>query len=170
MLAPILTIPVTPQNLSYSYTAPNFNSLATFDIQPLAEEAIYDIESRTEFYEFSEIITDGSTTTLIYQPDGRDIQVINIAKPDANGLSNNSYSSFHIPSQGIVFNNSNILGISTLAGALFKNSNYSNTDSASLILNQITSNNISFLEGYAEVFGDEAGIIIANPNGIICSG
>ena len=164
------TIPITPQNLSYSYTAPNFNSLATFDIQPLAEEAIYDIESRTEFYEFSEIITDGSTTTLIYQPDGRDIQVINIAKPDANGLSNNSYSSFHIPSQGIVFNNSNILGISTLAGALFKNSNYSNTDSASLILNQITSNNISFLEGYAEVFGDEAGIIIANPNGIICSG
>ena len=41
---------------------------------------------------------------------------------------------------------------------------------ASLILNQVTSNNGSFLVGTAEVVGNQAGIIIANPNGITCSG
>ena len=44
------------------------------------------------------------------------------------------------------------------------------SDSASLILNQITSNNASYLGGILEVAGDSAGIIIANPNGIVCDG
>ena len=43
-------------------------------------------------------------------------------------------------------------------------------DAAHLILNQVTSNNSSSLGGFGEVFGSNAGVIIANPNGITCSG
>ena len=44
--------------------------------------------------------------------------------------------------------------------------NYNSGDAASLILAQITGSDISLLEGALEVFGAEAGVIIANPSGI----
>ena len=59
---------------------------------------------------------------------------------------------------------------SSLAGTIAGNPNYAASDSASLILNQITSNNPSYLGGMLEVAGDSAAIIIANPNGIVCDG
>ena len=98
------------------------------------------------------------------------IDIINIARPDSNGLSNNSYSDFNISSSGLVFNNSSSAVSSSLAGTIVGNTNYAASDSASLILNQITSNNASYLGGILEVAGDSAGIIIANPNGIVCDG
>ena len=61
-------------------------------------------------------------------------------------------------------------GTSQLAGDISANTNYNSGDAASLILAQITGNDISLLEGALEVFGAEAGVIIANPNGITCNG
>ena len=95
---------------------------------------------------------------------------LSIPKPDANGLSNNTYERFHIPSYGIIFNNSDVLGLSKLAGAVIANSNYAAGDIATIILNQITSNNRTYLEGVGEISGPSAALIIANPNGITCSG
>ena len=68
----------------------------------------------------------------------------------------------------LFFNNSSSAVSSSLAGTIAGNTNYSSSDSASLILNQITSNNPSYLGGILEVAGDSAAIIIANPNGIFC--
>ena len=102
--------------------------------------------------------------------DEDEIEVIDIARPDANGLSNNSYTGFNILNSGIVLNNSDSAGTSQLAGSISANTNYNSGDAASLILAQITGNDISLLEGALEVFGAEAGVIIANPSGITCNG
>ena len=111
--------------------------------------------------------TDNGTITC---NDEDEIEVIDIARPDANGLSNNSYTDFNILNSGIVLNNSDSAGTSQLAGDISANTNYNSGDAASLILAQITGNDISLLEGALEVFGAEAGVIIANPSGITCNG
>ena len=102
--------------------------------------------------------------------DEDEIEVIDIARPDVNGLSNNSYAEFNILNSGIVLNNSDSAGTSQLAGDISANTNYNSGDAASLILAQVTGNDISLLEGALEVFGAEAGVIIANPSGITCNG
>ena len=106
--------------------------------------------------------TDNGTITC-----NDEIEVIDIARPDANGLSNNSYTDFNILNSGIVLNNSDSAGTSQLAGDISANTNYNSGDAASLILAQITGNDISLLEGALEAFGAEAGVI-NNPSGITC--
>ena len=113
--------------------------------------------------------TDNGTVTCLDSATG-DATVINIARTLSNGISNNSYATFHIPSNGVIFNNSVSDATSQLAGFISANPNYANGNAATLILAQITGNNISsLLFGALEVFGAEAGVIIANPNGIICN-
>ena len=118
----------------------------------------------------AQVTTDSrvNNASVISAPNG--IIVIDIAKPDSNGLSNNTYTDFNIPTEGVIFNNNISQGRSKLAGVIFGNSNYSLGDAAHLILNQVTSNNSSSLGGFGEVFGSRAGVIIANPNGITCTG
>ena len=112
---------------------------------------------------------DNGTITCLDSATG-DATVINIARTLSNGISNNSYATFHIPSNGVIFNNSVSDATSQLAGFISANPNYANGNAATLILAQITGNNISsLLFGTLEVFGAEAGVIIANPNGIICN-
>ena len=115
------------------------------------------------------IITPASAPNTSKAPSNKLIEVIDIARPDANGLSNNSYTDFNILNSGIVLNNSDSAGTSQLAGSVSANTNYNSGDAASLILAQITGNDISLLEGALEVFGAEAGVIIANPSGITCN-
>ena len=50
------------------------------------------------------------------------------------------------------------------------NPNLANSQSARIILNEVTSNNISKILGYVEIAGSKADLILANPNGITCSG
>ena len=50
------------------------------------------------------------------------------------------------------------------------NSNITTGSEANLILFQVTGTDVSDLDGTIEVFGTEAGLIIANPNGITCGG
>ena len=54
--------------------------------------------------------------------------------------------------------------------AVTANSNITTGSEANLILFQVTGSTVSDLDGTIEVFGTEAGIIIANPNGITCGG
>ena len=51
---------------------------------------------------------------------------------------------------------------------IYANPNF-NRGAAQIILNQVTSNNISSLNGYTEIFGQKADYIFANPNGISCN-
>ena len=61
-------------------------------------------------------------TIICYDED--EIEVIDIARPDANGLSNNSYTDFNILNSGIVLNNSDSAGTSQLASSISANTNY----------------------------------------------
>ena len=117
----------------------------------------------------AQITPDGGTNTQVNSQNG--VELIDIAAPNTSGLSNNSYSEFNVSSSGIILNNSAGTSASQLTGGnISGNSNITAGNQASLILNQITGNNTSLLEGKTEVVGTKAEVIIANPNGITCSG
>ena len=117
----------------------------------------------------AQITPDGGTNTQVNSQNG--VELIDIAAPNTSGLSNNSYSEFNVSSSGIILNNSGGTSASQLTGGnISGNSNITAGNQASLILNQITGNNTSLLEGKTEVVGTKAEVIIANPNGITCSG
>ncbi|WP_230969446.1 two-partner secretion domain-containing protein [Nitrogeniibacter aestuarii] len=97
------------------------------------------------------------------------VEVVNIAAPDANGLSHNKWQQFDVPTAGMVLNNATSAAASQLVGNIQANPNLGNT-AASTILNEVTSNNPSSLLGPLEVAGQSARLIIANPNGITCDG
>ena len=115
----------------------------------------------------SNITPDGSTDTNIDTAQNG-ITIINIADPNS-GVSINNYDDFNISSDGAVFNNSPNAGNSHLAGAIVGNNNLQH-GFANIILNQITGSQGSNLLGYMEVYGKQAELIIANPNGIYCNG
>ncbi|WP_238713506.1 MULTISPECIES: two-partner secretion domain-containing protein [Tenebrionibacter/Tenebrionicola group] len=95
------------------------------------------------------------------------VPVININGANANGISHNVYDRLNVGKEGLVFNNSKDGVTSQLAGQIAGNSNLS-AGAAKVILNEVTSNNRSTLNGMMEVAGDKAQLIIANPNGITC--
>ena len=94
----------------------------------------------------------------------------NIAAPVA-GLSTNSVTDFDVNSDGTILNNSAASGTATLGStAVTANPNITAGSEADLILFQVTGTSGSALNGTIEVFGGEAGLIIANPNGLTCDG
>ena len=105
-------------------------------------------------------------TTILAQ-----VVITNIAAPNSNGLSNNQVDDFDVTSDGTILNNSASDGTATLGStAVTGNGNITAGSEANLILFQVTGSTGSDLEGTIEVFGGEAGLIIANPNGIACDG
>lgn len=97
--------------------------------------------------------------------------VVNISTPNSAGLSSNYFQQYNVNSNGLVLNNNNTSTISAqsqLAGKLYSNTNL--TTPASVILNQVVSNNRSNIAGFTEVAGTKADVIVANPYGITCSG
>ncbi|UXZ04802.1 hemagglutinin repeat-containing protein [Moraxella nasicaprae] len=97
------------------------------------------------------------------------ITSVNIATPNARGLSNNHYSQFDVGSTGAVLNNNRKAVGTQIAGFVAANP-FMARGEASTILNQINSNNPSHLNGFVEVAGKKADVIIANPNGLIING
>lgn len=98
------------------------------------------------------------------------VPAVNIAAPNANGISVNSYQSFNIDSTGLVLNNSLTSGTPLLGGTLGANPNLAGR-AASVIVNQVTTTGpASTLVGPLEVFGSPASIIISNPNGVSVNG
>lgn len=95
--------------------------------------------------------------------------VVEISKPNASGLSHNMYKSFNVSSKGMILNNSTDNITNTSVGQMGNNANLTN-GAASVILNEVVSNQSSSLNGFIEVAGQKADVIIANPNGISCSG
>jgi filamentous hemagglutinin len=95
--------------------------------------------------------------------------LINIQTPSAAGVSRNTYSQFDVDQNGAVLNNSRTNTQTQLAGSIAGNP-WLATGTAKIILNEVTGSNPSQLNGYVEVAGDRAQVIIANPAGIACSG
>ncbi|MFK8258182.1 filamentous hemagglutinin N-terminal domain-containing protein [Erwinia sp. AnSW2-5] len=103
------------------------------------------------------------------QAEAGTVPIINIATPNAAGISHNQYAEFNVGKTGAVLNNATEAGNSQLAGALTANPHL-NDQGAALIINEVTSSSASELQGKLEVFGHSAGVMIANPNGIRCDG
>ncbi|MGH8493138.1 MAG: hemagglutinin repeat-containing protein [Moraxellaceae bacterium] len=97
------------------------------------------------------------------------VPVVDIAKPGAAGISHNSYTQFDVTSKGLILNNSAQAVNTQLGGYVMGNANVA-AGSARLILNEVTTANPSRLEGYMEVAGQKADVIVANPYGITCRG
>lgn len=97
------------------------------------------------------------------------VPVVNITTPNAAGISLNQYQTFNVDAIGLILNNSLVGGSTLLGGAVGANPNL-NGHSATVIVNQVTSNYPSTLSGAIEVFGSAASVVVVNPNGITCNG
>lgn len=96
--------------------------------------------------------------------------VVNINNPQGpGGLSHNKFSDLQVGKEGIVFNNSQNAINTQLAGNISGNSNLTNGP-AGIILNEVTGSKLSELNGMLEIAGQQASLIIANPNGINAAG
>ncbi|AOB38482.1 filamentous hemagglutinin N-terminal domain-containing protein [Bordetella parapertussis] len=96
------------------------------------------------------------------------VPVIDIAAPNAHGLSHNRLRELDVEPPGLVFNNSLSEGRSQLAGHLNRNPGL--RQAATAILTEITGTRPSRLHGALEVFGRRADLIVANPNGLSVDG
>ncbi|MGD8327589.1 MAG: filamentous hemagglutinin N-terminal domain-containing protein, partial [Sphingomonadales bacterium] len=102
---------------------------------------------------------------------GNGTPVLHIRAPNAAGVSHNLFKEFNVGQQGLILNNSTVRGSSALGGIISANPNLvGRSGGADLIINEVTGNSRSFLQGATEVFGDSADLIIANPFGITCDG
>jgi filamentous hemagglutinin len=93
------------------------------------------------------------------------VTVVDIAAPNANGLSHNLYTDFNVNVNGLVLNNALQSTNSVLAGTIQANANLQGS-AANIIVNEVTGSNRTNLNGMLEVAGPQAAVIIANPNGI----
>lgn len=114
-------------------------------------------------------ITAANGNTQVAMKPGN-VPVVNIATPNAAGISHNTYQDFNVGMPGAVLNNAT-QGGKTQLGVTIDNGNARlKGKPAELIINEVTSGNRSELKGRLEVFGNKAGVMIANPNGITCDG
>jgi len=97
------------------------------------------------------------------------VPIVNITQPSSKGVSRNEYENLNVDTKGLIFNNSPDIVTTDLAGYIDGNANLKG-NSASIILNEVTGNSHSALNGYMEIAGQKAELVIANQHGITCNG
>ncbi|MFM5342616.1 hemagglutinin repeat-containing protein [Aeromonas veronii] len=94
---------------------------------------------------------------------------VNIQSPSAAGVSRNTYQQFDVEQQGAILNNSRT-NTQTQLGGWVQGNPWLAKGTARIILNEVNASDPSRLQGYLEVAGDRAQVVIANPAGITCEG
>lgn len=109
------------------------------------------------------------TERPLVQETANHIPLVNITAPTNGGVSMNKYEQFNVETQGAILNNSYTVSKTELAGFVQGNSNMMN-GTAKVIVNQVTSDTPTSMNGYLEVAGQRASVVVANPNGIAVNG
>ena len=97
------------------------------------------------------------------------IPLVNITAPSSGGVSRNEYETFNVPDKGAILNNSYTLSKTELAGYVQGNNNMAERP-AKIIVNEVTGAGSTSMDGFLEVAGNRADVVIANPNGITVNG
>ncbi len=97
------------------------------------------------------------------------IDLIQIATADGSGVLRNLYTDFNVGSRGLIFNNAIGYTATRLGGYIDRNFRLG-TVAARTILNEVTGTRPTRLNGYMEIAGQKADLVIANPNGIAING
>ena len=97
------------------------------------------------------------------------IPLVNITAPSSGGVSRNEYETFNVPDKGAILNNSYTLSKTELAGYVQGNNNMAERP-AKIIVNEVTGTGSTSMDGFLEVAGNRADVVIANPNGITVNG
>ncbi|CAB3755762.1 hemagglutinin repeat-containing protein [Paraburkholderia solisilvae] len=95
---------------------------------------------------------------------------VNINRPSGAGVSMNTYGQFDVQQRGAILNNSPAIVQTQQAGMINGNPNLGPGDAARVIVNQVNSNAASQINGYVEVAGRRAEVVIANGSGISVNG
>ena len=109
------------------------------------------------------------TERPLVQETANQIPLVNVTAPTNGGVSMNKYDQFNVEKQGAILNNSYVTSKTELAGYVQGNSNMVN-GTAKVIVNQVTSDTPTSMNGYLEVAGQKASVVVANPNGITVNG
>ncbi|QIC15581.1 filamentous hemagglutinin N-terminal domain-containing protein [Providencia vermicola] len=120
----------------------------------------------------STIVADGKAPgnqqpTIVNTQNG--LPQVNIQAPNRDGVSRNQYSQFDVDQKGAILNNSST-NTNTQLGGIIQGNDWLAKGEAKIILNEVNSRDPSQLNGFIEVAGKKADVIIANPAGITCNG
>ena len=100
---------------------------------------------------------------------GNGLPQVNIQTPTAHGVSVNQYRRFDVDGRGAILNNSH-KSVSTRQAGWIQGNPFLARGEARVIVNQINSSDPSKLQGYIEIAGRRAEVVMANPAGIRVDG
>lgn len=101
---------------------------------------------------------------------GNGVPVVDIATPNGRGLSHNTFSDYNVGKEGVILNNATEKLQSTKLGGMIVGNPNLKGQAAQLIVNEVNGGRASQLNGYTEVAGQAANVVVANPYGITCNG